>query len=211
MADRQPAPIPSPPAERSGGIASDVPGSVPRPDPTNLTTEALRRDINASEAVSDERFQAIKNAIKVEKKHAREVAELNGRIIDLQFALRDTAAEKLAAADQKAIAAALQAAKEQVAQSNSFQTLLVDKMEAAFTKSIDAIGAVIKSNSETLTSNINGLKERLDRGDGRTIGTSDQRTDSRSNVGMLVGIVGAIVGVVGAIAVIATMAINAFR
>ena len=176
---------------------ADDHGSIPVPDPTTLTTEALRRDIKSLRELLEGRISADENELQAEVKHSQELQRLRDEIaaerlknIEVQFTLRDVAADKLAKADQSALAAALAAQKEQAGLTNSFMTLLVDKMEASFAKAIDQLGNVIKSNSETLSSKVDDLKERQTRGESRGAGITEQRVDSRLNVGMLVGILG---------------------
>lgn len=148
--------------------------NTPTPDPTILTTDALRREIKASTELTDAKLEAQSNAHEAEKLHVEQIntlrdklAAAESRSVDTQFALRDMAADKLAVADKTAIAAALQAQKEQAALTNNFMTLLVDKMDASFTKSVDAITKLIASNTETVTAIINDLKDRQSRGEAR--------------------------------------------
>lgn len=169
----------------------------PDPDPTTLTTDALHREVAAIEELFDAKLKTL-----------TETTAEKFRGIEIQFALRDTAAEKLAAADQKAISAALQAQKEDAAARNESNAAAIAKSEAGFTKQIDGIGILINTMTRSFDDKLTDLKSRLDRGDGRTVGTSDQRTDSRSNVGMVVGIVGA---GMAALSIIAAIVINAFR
>lgn len=90
-----------------------------------------------------------------------------------EFALRDTAAEKLSIADKTAIAAALQAQKEDAAARNESNAIAIAKSEAGFTKQIDGIGALIASASKATDDKISDIKARLDRGDGHGGGLRD--------------------------------------
>lgn len=157
------------------------PEKRPDPDPTTLTTDALHREVAAIEELFDAKLKTL-----------TETNTEKFRGIETQFALRDTAAEKLAAADQKAIAAALQAQKEDAAARNESNAAAIAKSEAGFTKQIDGIGTLINTMTSSFDDKLTDLKSRLDRGDGRTTGVSDFRTDGRSQVGTVVGIIGAI-------------------
>jgi hypothetical protein len=142
----------------------------PDPDPTTLTTDALHREIA-------ELRRSIIDIIDLKEETTSE----KFRGIASQFELRDTATDKLAIADQKALNAALQT-----------QIESASKSEAGFTKQIDGIGRQIADLVKSFDDKINDLKSRLDRGDGRTNGVADIRTDTRLNVGMIVGIIGSV-------------------
>lgn len=144
------------------------PDQIPRPDPTVLTTEALHREI-----------QALREMITREITHRAEVVDLKDnttgekfRSIETQFSLRDTAAEKLDVAGKTAIAAALQAQKEDAAARNESNAAAIAKSEAAFTKQIDGIGILINTMTGSFDDKLTDLKSRLDRGDGRGLGAS---------------------------------------
>lgn len=164
--------------------------TLTRPDPSTLTTDALHREIGALTELMDAHLNRLAASLIVEKEHAEavlllkdEIAAERFRSIDTQFQLRDTAADKLAVADQKALAAALQAQKE--AASATYENLLstIAKSEGQFTKLIDGIAQLISSSNENISGQISDLKGRLDRGDGRGVGQSETRTDSRLNTG----------------------------
>lgn len=150
----------------------------PNPDPSTLTTDALHREIAALEELFDAKLKTLTDT---------DTEKFRG--IETQFALRDTAAEKLAAADQKAIAAALQAQKEDAAARNESNAAAIAKSEAGFTKQIDGIGTLINTMTSSFDDKLTDLKSRLDRGDGRGLGQTDQRTDSRLNLGAGVTII----------------------
>jgi hypothetical protein len=93
--------------------------------------------------------------------------------VAVQFAERDKRMEQLSAADKTAIAAALQAQKEAASAQNESNVAANVKMETNFVKLIDqgsALVAEIRRNTET---QINDLKSRMDKGEGRSKGAGE--------------------------------------
>ena len=160
---------------------------LPVPDPTLLTTEALKRDIAASKELIDVRVNGIRETQdakiagilssialieeRVNKLVDRATHEV-GRLQELhaekfaavqnQFEERDKRTEQLTMADKTAIAAALQAQKEAVNAQNIANATATTKAEIAFTKQIDS-----------LADKINDIKSRVDQGAGKEKGSSD--------------------------------------
>jgi len=99
----------------------EVRGSVPVPDPTKLTTDA----VNAAKADIEKLFDE----------------KLKG--------LRELFTEKIEGRDT-ALAAALKSAQELIKQQNDSNTLAVDKSADAFTKQIDSLDARISDIKEGL-------------------------------------------------------------
>ena len=125
-----------------------VTGSRPVPDPTELTTQALLAAIGSLRELLENRMDGADN------------------LASERFAGRDLA-----------LAAALSAAKEAVAKSETFTA-----------KQIEAIAIRIED-----------LKERLDRGDGRSVGQIAQSAIGDKAANLVFAIIGAITGLAGLI------------
>lgn len=117
------------------------------------------------------------------------LAEKFGGIAN-QFAERDKRTEQLSLADKTAIAAALQAQKENAA--STYEALIAAnaKTEAGFTKQIDAIVALNTTANKGLEDKITAIGSRIDRGEGSQVGVAAHSSAQRSEVGMYVGIIG---------------------
>jgi chromosome segregation ATPase len=176
----------------------------PDPDPTVLTTEALHREIATLQTTIEQQLQAAKDAVASDKTSARELVEEQFHAIQTQFELIEKAADKLAAADKTALAAALQAQKEAAAQTYANIVAVIEKSEAGFTKQIEGLIETIASSVKSLDEKITAVTSRLDRGDGKVSGTSEQRTDLRSNIAVMVGAIGLIIIVLQLIIALAT-------
>ena len=119
-----------------------------------------------------------------------------------QFAERDIRTDQATEAAKQALDAALLAQKELVAQQNEANAVAAAKAEASFTKQIDQIGTIIQTLEKALDARITELKERIDRGEGSTVGATIQRTEQRLNIGAVLASLGAAVGIAAIIVTI---------
>jgi hypothetical protein len=99
--------------------------------------------------------------------------------IATQFAERDTRTEQTAAGVKIAVDAALQAAKEAVAEQNRSFALATGKSETATMKQIDALGLAIQTANKGLDDKIADMKDRLTRIEGMDLGSSRNREEQR--------------------------------
>jgi hypothetical protein len=156
--------------------------SVPVPDPTKLTTDAVnaateqwRRDLQALQQVIETRFHAIDVATSLRletlsgepERVAQAVRNLERlqaekfKSIDLQFRERDIRTDQAAIASKQALDAALLAAKELVGQQNSANVEAATKAETNFTKQIDQTSVLISTLEKGLTDRISNLDGAL--------------------------------------------------
>lgn len=183
---------------------------VPRPDPTTLTTQQLEKAIASVREILETRLDAYDKAIQLleaEKEKlpsliAESVAHLktwhNEKFegVAQRFTSLETQTDKIAALNQTAIAAALLAAKELVGIQNTSNTNAIDKSSAAFTKQIENIVELIRTNTKSTDDKYNDLKDRL---------TALESSKKGTNEG--IGMIGSIMlGVVSLIAVLVAIA-----
>jgi hypothetical protein len=102
--------------------------------------------------------------------------------IAVQFAERDTRTEQTAAGVKIAVDAALQAAKEAVAEQNRSFALATGKSETATMKQIDALGLAIQTANKGLDDKIADMKDRLTRIEGMDLGSNRHREQQLGNV-----------------------------
>lgn len=144
--------------------------NIPAPDPSTLTTEALRREITMLHELLLTSLTA-----------HQEITLERFRGIEVQFNERDKRTDQTARDSKVAVDAAFSAAKEAVAEQNKSSALAIAKSEAGTTKQIDQMQALIGAVSKALEDKINDVKERVARGDGRDVG-------STSTLGYLMGV-----------------------
>lgn len=104
------------------------PSTVPVPDPTRLTTDAISAFRKELMVIMDLRFEGLENILNEKFKG-----------VSTEFAMRDIA-----------LAAAFKAAEAAVKQQNESNTLAIDKAGTAFTKQIDGLDEKINDLKERM-------------------------------------------------------------
>lgn len=181
-------------------------GSTPVPDPTVLTTQQLTREIAASreivEAKYDTKLAAMDEAtrlnkeasdkvpclIKQEVKNLRDLHEEKFTSISVQFKERDIRAEREARDNKVAVDAAFAAQKEAAAKQDEANAKAIEKSERATTETIKTNQELSLSKIEALTSQMNDLKGRLDRGEGNAGGRQENRLQLNQIISWLVAL-----------------------
>jgi hypothetical protein len=185
--------------------------SRPVPDPTVLTTEALRRDMNAMRETIDARREGAKDErglltmvraeVDKEVEHLRKlhdnIASERNKSFELQIKERDVRAEKTAASDKSALDAALQAAEKAVGKQNEAFSEATKKSEEAFTKQLDGLAKNIQTEIVGLKDTMNKMVAELSIAQGRSLGHQGHAQDSKANVGMWAGVAMVVIGFLG--------------
>lgn len=186
-------------------------GSTPVPDPTVLTTQQLEKAIVASREIVETRVIGIEKTITLLQqtidrlpaqreesiKQLQALHEEKFRSIAIQFEERDTRTGLTSQATEKAIAAALQAAKEAVGEQNKSNAASIQKSEVNFTKQIDQIQSMITTGQKTNDDKFDDVKTRI-----QIIESQKKGSDSTW------AIIAAVTGIVIAIVAIAIAAVS---
>lgn len=175
----------------------------PLPDPTTLTTQQLRREIDLLESAVNTRFEGMDKAIQLLQQFSdkspttavleQQIAALAAlgeekfRGVEKQFTERDKRTEQLSLADKTAIAAALQAQKEAAGAQAETNSAATAKQELAFTKLLEQIQQTQSATNRATEDKVNALTGRLDRGEGAGSGRAAQvavgnRSEDRSSL-----------------------------
>ena len=193
----------------------------PIPDPTVLTTQqllaasaVLRDAIDAVRKVIETRLDGMDKAIEllrvtstekfplmVESKvlNLKDLHDEKFKSIQTQFLERDTRTEQTSRDSKVAVDAALQAAKEAVGEQNKSSALAIAKSEAATTKQIDQIIALITTTTAGLNDKISDLKDRLTLIEGKGFGSATTATSQQNNASFLVAVVATAIALGGMI------------
>jgi hypothetical protein len=158
------------------------PGWVPSPDPTLLTTENLRREVNTLREILEAKMDGL-----------RELHEEKFSSIDVRFSERDTRTEQTSRDSKLAVDAALQAAEK-----------AVSKSEVSTMKQIDQIGMLMASQQKAQDDKFDDVKERLTilEGRGEGVKLTQEKQVSHGNlwisvaamvIGLLLGIAGLVI------------------
>jgi cation transport regulator ChaB len=199
-------------------------GSTPVPDPTVLSTaaikdaigslrEILEAEIHGQKSVFESRLDGMDKAIgllqamtdkqpqEIDKKicSLQKLHEEKFASIETQFKERDTRTEQTSRDSKVAVDAALQAQKEAANSQNLSNAAAITKSEVGFIKQIDQITILIATNNKATDDKIEDLKARLDRGDGKIVGAA-YKENQGDRVGQLIfSVIGAITGIAGLI------------
>jgi hypothetical protein len=133
--------------------------------------EVVNGSITKFEAVSAERFARI----------------------DTQFIERDKRTDQLSLADKTAVAAALQAAKEAVGAQNTSNSIAIAKSESSTVESIRQLQALFTTANQAVNDKINDVKSRLDKGEGRTVATTEVNREGRDNMSLIVAAIAVLI------------------
>lgn len=139
----------------------------------------IKGEVEKLEALHGEKFQSVERR-----------TEIQFASIATQFQERDKRTEQLSLADKTAIAAALQAQKEAAGAQNESNAAANAKMEANFAKLIEQGQSLLMEVRRNTEAQINDLKSRLDKGEGRTVATRDIHTDNRGMIALIVAVIG---------------------
>jgi small-conductance mechanosensitive channel len=179
----------------------NVPGAgwTPVPDPTALTTEAVERataQFRRELAGLREVLEARMNCADAERRLLLQIMDERSAQIQQQFAERDARFAERDQARQDAVRTALDAAKELSDARDAATDKATGKFEDSVRTQIAQLGALAESGRDQLGSQIQALKERLDRGEGSDTGAAGYRTEQRLNTSSLVGIAGTVLALV---------------
>jgi hypothetical protein len=160
--------------------------NVPIPDPSLLTTDQLRRELNALRELLEARLDAMDKAtvllrddvIRVPTDIDRQVTNLhaffNERFASVarQFEQREQRYHASEEANKRAIDAALASQKEMAGAQNASNAAAIIKSEASVVKQIDSIMALMTTTTTSLNDKIGIINGRLDRTEGKSTGVS---------------------------------------
>jgi chromosome segregation ATPase len=109
--------------------------------------------------------------------------------IQKQFEERDLRMQQQASASQAAVAAALQAAKEAVAEQAQSAATATQKAEATQVKAIEQQAALIRQVTDANQAQIADIKDRITRMEGRLLGQEGQKQEHSSSSSFIVTLV----------------------
>jgi hypothetical protein len=162
----------------------------PVPDPTVLTTEAIRRDIDHLRELFDSRYVGLEADFEsftahhdrehreiVEKaiQHLKELTDEKFRGIAQQFAERDVRTDQAFKASTEAITAAMAA-----------QEKAVGKSEVATAKQIEDLRTTFITALEGTNAKVDDVKDRVVRAEGSLTGEEKKSTGISQTAGMVI-------------------------
>jgi hypothetical protein len=175
--------------------------NIPNPDPSVIATAnleeakaSLRREMAWQREEQKGWTDALQLLLQGEIRRVESVSNEKFHRVEGSFIERDTRTEQTAAGVKIAVDAALQAAKEAVAEQNRSFALATGKSETATMKQIDALGLAIQTANKGLDDKIADMKDRLTRIEGMDLGSSRQRNDMHGDKQNMIAVIAAIIG-----------------
>lgn len=200
---------------------TEIPRSVPNPDPTERTTEVLLRAVASLKDVVDrqfdvvdERFKGMDKAVDLLQKATdkfpgfvkEQVAQLKDvhneqfRTVQLQFESYEKLLNQTSVSSTTAINAALQAQKESANQQNIAFDRAATKAETTTNNEIGGIKLLISSITKAADEKIGGLDGRITRIESIGVGKVTAETAQKESSGSFVAIIAVSVSVLAMIA-----------
>lgn len=205
-------------------------GSTPIPDPTVLSTAAIKLAVDQLAALVDAKVTSLANeltarivalehdgarrdsviervpaAIAVQTATLEKLHDEKFRSVETQFIERDVRVKEAATATATAVNAALQAAKEAVGEQNKSFTLSIDKSEKATGEQITQQRAQISTLGAGLDGKIDDLKQRVTRIESVAVGRVNEKVETHTNSAWMLSLV---VGGISAAGLIITLIIT---
>jgi hypothetical protein len=143
---------------------------------TRVPTD-VDKQISHLKELHNDRFTSFNNALK----DNMSLHDEKFRSIQVQFNERDVRTEQTSRDSKVAVDAALQAAKEAVAEQNRSSALAIAKSETSTVKQIDQQGMLLQTATGALNDKIDDIKNRLTTIEGRTVGITS--ADRKHEVG----------------------------
>lgn len=177
-------------------------GDRPQADPSLITTQVIWREIAALKELFEARLDGMDKAVvilqdianrspSVNEVYLQHEEKFNG--IQTQFRERDVRVEQTARDTKTAVDAALAAQEKAVGKQNETFAAATSKSESAFTKQIDQQAELLRTEVKGLVTQIDELKNRLNRGEGRGEGVEKKTTDTRLSTGVWIAIGAALI------------------
>jgi len=146
---------------------------------------ALDRAMASSRILTDEQFAKVETRLAgMALLKAEQFAS-----IQKQFEERDLRLEQAAIAAKEAVAAALQAAKEAVAEQAHSSATATQKAEATQVKSIEQQASLIRQVTDANQAQIADIKERITRIEALAIGQAGQKVEQHASSSFIVALV----------------------
>jgi hypothetical protein len=150
----------------------------PVPDPTQLTTTAIARDVAALKELVVEKIEASRKIIQAQVEGHWSLDLERFRAVDLRFNERDIRFSQAAADNSEALKSAL-------ASTNSATV----RLENTFSKQIDTIG-------ERLDKQVAGMVERITDLKDRIVAIEGQHKGSGETIGWVIGAAGVFIAII---------------
>ncbi len=146
----------------------------------------LDREIKSARELLESKLEGIDKVNKEQHEHLTNVMNEKFARVDVLFVEGDKRTQQLSTANALALAAALQAAKEAVAEQNRSNTTAIAKSETAVSEQIKQMQVTFETGLRSTNEKIDDIKSRLDKGEGGLSGVRESTRDNRLDHGILI-------------------------
>jgi hypothetical protein len=200
-------------AEVTASVPIPLPELKPNPDPTDRTTDQLRREITMLREIIEQRLDGYDRAIKLiqavvdrepkppvlqsEIMHVRDMLDKLDAVIDVRFAERDKRMEQRMFDAKTTFETAIASIREGFAAQHLSAQNAIGKSEAAIAKQMDQIESKFGTEIKALHTSISDLKDRMTAQEQVKIGVRESKTEFGEKFGYVVAAIATIIAVIG--------------
>lgn len=173
-----------------------------RLDGMDRATAVLHDDMVRVPTILDREIRSAREILEGKIDGATNVTNERFARVDVLFVEGDKRTQQLSTANALALAAALQAAKEAVAEQNRSNTTAIAKSETAVSEQIKQMQVTFETGLRSTNEKIDDIKSRLDKGEGGHAGAFSTRTERRLDSGLVVAVFSALITVIAVVVAI---------
>jgi methyl-accepting chemotaxis protein len=185
--------------------------TVPKPDPTALTTASLLHEIATLKDLLSAQIGAMESGFKRELENVeriiRGVYDEKFASINTQLRERDVRVTETARTSDAALQAALQAAKEAAGKQTDFFTTTISELKQAMTKQLDGLALLINNMANAFDGKVTDVKERIGVIEGSDRGTRSAVHDRQASTFNIANVIGVIIGILGVVIAVVTVVV----
>jgi hypothetical protein len=157
---------------------------TPRPDPTDLTTQALMREVTGLKAL-----------LKMQMQSMDDLMDQKFMAVDKEFLLIESRRVEQKQDTKAALDAALAAAKEAVSEQTIASEKAINKSESATDKRIDQLGEKFDTAFDGQRRDIDDVKQRIAIVEAIKLGSTEAKQTISTNMGLLIAVVGLLLSI----------------
>lgn len=179
------------------------PITMPRPDPTELTTQMVLREVDTLEDKMNSAINTLKELNESRLLDAASLRDEKFRAIDKTFLAAENLRIEQKGDSKTGLDAALAAQKEAASEQNKSNTLAISKSEMATTETINKLAELFKTTTDGIIQQITDVKDRITKTEAVKVGATEERTKNVQSIS-------AVQGIFAIVATIITITITVF-
>ena len=170
-----------------------------RLDGMDKAADILHADLVRVPTLLDRETKALRELLETKISAGAAVTQEQLRRVEVLIEEGEKRNQQLKAGDALALAAALQAAKEAVAEQNRSNTLAISKSETAVGESIRQLQVNFETANKATNEKVDDLKGRLDRGEGDVVNERRGVRERRLDMGTVIAAIAVVIAIGAAV------------